>query len=431
MPAAGDKNAGARAFGGNMTPRERQGWFIVATLFVVLLLVFGGGYDSVPVFVPALLKGFPGWSHQKVSILPSVLAASAGLSILPIGWLIDRVEARLVMVFGALAAGCSFLMASRADSLFPMVVAYLLLGVGISAGTVLPGSLVLANWFTARRGLAMGIANAGSTTGGMVMTLVAGYVIRNWGWRAAYLTLGIPMVVVVVPLVLAMVRTRPPGTAKMTVAQAADQLEGFEAADAVTTRSFWMIVIAQFCFAFAAAGTLIHMAAHLEGLGYTAASATLVISLIFGFAALGKVIMGFVADRITARMALATDFAIQSIGVAAVFAIGHSGLIAVFVMVYGLTVAAPLMLLPLVIADSMGLKRFGFISGITGLAQTLGAAVGPLAVGRIFDITRSYAPAFELMIAVNIVATLATFSCRTYQVECSRRASVAQATVSA
>lgn len=193
-----------------MTPRERQGWFIVASLFVVLLLVFGGGYNTVPVFVPALLKGFPDWSHQRVSILPSVLAASAGLSVLPVGWLIDRVEARIVMVAGALAAGGSFLIASRADSLAPMIGAYLLLGIGISAGTVLPASLVLANWFTARRGMAMGIATSGSTAGGMVMTLVAGYAIRNWGWRAAYLTLSAPMIVVVVPLVLLMVRSRPP-----------------------------------------------------------------------------------------------------------------------------------------------------------------------------------------------------------------------------
>jgi MFS family permease len=77
-----------------------------------------------------------------------------------------------------------------------MIAVYLLVGIGIAAGTVLPGALVLANWFTARRGMAMGIANAGSTTGGMVMTLVAGYAIRHWGWRAAYLTLGLPMLVI-------------------------------------------------------------------------------------------------------------------------------------------------------------------------------------------------------------------------------------------
>jgi hypothetical protein len=51
-----------------------------------------------------------------------------------------------------------------------MIAVYPLVGIGIAAGTVLPGALVLANWFTARRGMAMGIANAGSTTGGMVMT---------------------------------------------------------------------------------------------------------------------------------------------------------------------------------------------------------------------------------------------------------------------
>lgn len=217
----------------------------------------------------------------------------------------------------------------------------------------------------------------------------------------------------------------------MNVAQAADMLEGFEAGFALRTRSFWMIVIGQFCFAFAATGTLVHMAAHLEGLGYTSAHAAFAVSLIFGFAALGKVIMGFLADRISARMALAANFAIQSIGVATVSVAGHAGLIAVFVVIYGLTVAAPLMLLPLVIAESMGLKRFGFISGLTGLAQTFGAAVGPLVSGKIFDVTKSYAHAFELIIAINIIAALAVFLCRSYEAECSRQAPAAQAAVSA
>ena len=77
--------------------------------------------------------------------------------------------------------------------------------------------------------MAMGIANAGSTTGGMVMTLVAGYAIRHWGWRAAYLTLGLPMLVIAVPLILVAIRSRPPGSVRMSVAQAAENLEGFEA----------------------------------------------------------------------------------------------------------------------------------------------------------------------------------------------------------
>lgn len=404
-----------------MTQQERRGWFIVASLFIILLLVFGGGYDTVPVLLPALLKGFPHWSRQRVSILPSVLAASAGISVLPVGWLIDRVEARIVMALGALSVGAAFLIASRSNSLAPMIIVYLLVGVGIAAGTILPGALVLANWFNARRGMAMGIANSGSTAGGMVMTLVAGYAIARWGWRGAYLTLGLPMLIIAVPLILLSIRSRPPGAVKMTVAQAAETLEGFESGPALRTRSFWLIVIAQFCFAFAAAGTAIHMVAHLEGLGYSSSRAALAMSLIYGFATVGKIVMGFMADRLTARTTLGLCFIVQAIGTALVFLAANPVIIVLFVIVYGLTVAAPLMLLPLVTAESLGLKRFGFIAGMTGLAQTFGAAVGPLVAGRVFDVMGSYTAAFDLFIMINLVGAVAAFACRSYAVECTRR----------
>ena len=102
-----------------------------------------------------------------------------------------------------------------------------------------------------------------------------------------------------------------------------------------------------------------------------------------------------------------------------VFGAANVGLISIFVFVYGLTVAAPLMLLPLVNAESLGLKRFGAISGLTGLAQTFGATIGPLVSGRIYDVTRSYTTAFELIIVVNIIAVFMTLACRTYAAECA------------
>jgi MFS family permease len=403
-----------------MTDRERKGWFIVAALFVTLLLVFGGGYDSAPVFLPALLRGFPHWSHTEVSLLPSMLALSAGVGILPVGWLVDRIEARIVIIGGTLLAAGAFFIASRSNSLPPMMAAYLILGLGITAGTVLPSSLVLANWFTDRRGLAMGIALSGSTAGGMLMTLVASHIIETSGWRAAYLTLGIPMVVVCVPLVLIFVRSRPPSTQQVTVAEAAENLEGFETAEALHTRSFWLIGLANFCFAFTAAGSLIHMVAYLEGIHYKAAAAALAVSVIFGFAAMGKIIMGFIADRLTARIALTICFVLQSIGLALVFVVARPGMIFVFVPLYGMSIAAPLMLLPLLTAESLGIKRYGVLSGLTGLAQTFGAMVGPIVAGQIFDIAGSYAPAFELFIAIMLIGAMISYSCLSYASERSR-----------
>jgi len=174
-----------------MTQQERRGWVIVASLFAVLLLIAGSGANTFGIFLPALLKAFPHWSRARVALLPSALFFSWGVSVIPVGWLLDRVEARILMIFGALAAGGAFLIASRSNSFSPMIAAYLLLGLGISAGTLAPAAFVLANWFEARRGLAMGIMMSGTTAGGMAMTLVANHVIADSGWRAAYVVLGI------------------------------------------------------------------------------------------------------------------------------------------------------------------------------------------------------------------------------------------------
>jgi sugar phosphate permease len=397
-----------------MTQREGRGWFIVACLFVVLLLIGGSGANTFGVFVPALLKAFPHWSRTRVALLPSALFFSWGVSVIPVGWLLDRVEARIVMIFGAIAAGGAFLIASRSNSFTPMIAAYLLLGLGISTGTLGPAAFVLANWFEARRGLAMGIAMAGTTAGGMAMTLVANHVILESGWRAAYAALGVPMIVVVVPLVALVVRSRPPGAVKMSVAQGALLLEGFEPLEALRTRSFWMLVIAHLCFGLVAAGTVVHMIAYLEGLGYNAGSAALAMSILFGLAGLGKVAMGYVADRIGARLALVAVFASGALAFLPLFGAAHVFLLAVFILASGVAAGAPLALLPLLLAESLGRRRFGALGALAGVAGTIGAALGPLIAGRIFDLTGSYAGAFELFIRANAIGALVTFVCQSY-----------------
>ena len=82
-----------------------------------------------------------------------------------------------------------------------------------------------------------------------------------------------------------------------------------------------------------------------------------------------------------------------------------------FVVVFGLTLAAPLMLIPLVTVESLGLRRYGSIAGITALALTLGSGLGALASGRIFDVTSSYAAAFEFFIVIDAIGPLASYAC--------------------
>jgi MFS family permease len=76
-----------------MNPRERQAWIIAASLFVTLFLVWGGGVNTGPVFLPPLLKYF-GWTRARVSTLGSAGALMAGACGPLVGWLVDRIDAR-------------------------------------------------------------------------------------------------------------------------------------------------------------------------------------------------------------------------------------------------------------------------------------------------------------------------------------------------
>src|SRR5262249_15665540 len=141
------------------------------------------------------------------------------------------------------------------------------------------------------------------------------------------------------------------------------------------------------------------------------------VSVIFAFAALGKVLMGYLADRLSARIALVLCFVTQAAGLSLVFGAARSGIVLVFVPIYGMMIAAPLMHLPVLTAEWLGIKRYGFLSGLAGLAQPFGAMLGPIVAGTIFDVTKSYTVAFDLCITVMIAAAAVAYSCRSYSAE--------------
>ena len=170
-------------------------------------------------------------------------------------------------------------MMSRAGSLNGLLAGSVVTGIGLIASTILPATMVISNWFGERRGTALGLTTAGMELGGMVITMVAG-ISRSWlyGWRFAYAVLAIPLVVIVAPLYLIFVRTRPEQAAqsgsvgKPGPAESASALPGLEVNEALRTRAFWMLVVLQFCYTFSVGGSFIHLVQYLIGIGYTQSS---------------------------------------------------------------------------------------------------------------------------------------------------------------
>jgi len=129
------------------------------------------------------------------------------------------------------------------------------------------------------------------------------------------------------------------------------------------------------------------------------------------FATVGQPLMGVVADRIGGRRALALAFALLALSLILLLGASEVMMLVAFVLIFGLIIAGPIVLSPLIVAESLGLKRYGSLMGLVGFPFTLGLAFGPLAAGMIYDLTASYARAFQLCVVISIVGAIASLSC--------------------
>ena len=106
-----------------------------------------------------------------------------------------------------------------------------------------------------------------------------------------------------------------------------------------------------------------------------------------------------------------------------IFGAARTAVLIPFVLIFGLSLGAPLVLVPMLVAESLGLKRFGSIGGIAGIFNTLGAFVGPVGAGKIYDLTGSYVLSFEAFVVMCILGAAVTYSCRSFESEQARQPS--------
>ncbi|MDO8432741.1 MAG: MFS transporter [Candidatus Binatus sp.] len=415
-----------------MSQREKQGWYVVAALFVTMFMVWGGSVNAAAVFLPALIKAY-GWSRARVSMLGGAAALAAGASGPIVGWMLDRIDARKIMVGGVMTVALGLMSLSLANSFAQFILINIVVGVGITASTVIPTSLVVANWFGGRRGTALGITYSGASLGGTAMSVLASYAIAYGGWRTGYFMLGLPMIIVAVPFLLIAVRTHPddqPRIPDPSEVSAMPEVPGLELSEAFHTRSLWLIGVAQFLSAVASTGVLAHFVAYLIGLGYTPLVSAKVFGVFFVFVTIGTLAIGPLVDRLGAKHTLAGLFVAWIAGMFLMLAASHSIALGAFVAFFGLALGATGVLMPLVIVESLGVRRLGSIMGITGIFATVGFATGPIVMGLIFDVTGSYSFAIIAFIGVSVVCALAILACLPLDEERSRLAAGAASAAS-
>lgn len=394
------------------------GWFIVAACLVVGVCGYGT-YFSFTLFYEHLAAEF-GWRRATISGAMSLGLIAYGLFGFPMGWCADRFGPRPTVAVGGAIFGTGTALGAAITEPWHL---YALYG-GLSAvgmGAVWsPLVATISRWFEGRRGLAIAIATLGGGAGTFFMAPLAELLIGQFGWRQAYLWLGVIAGGLIVASALVLTRRpadrglRPygegSGEGPSDLAPPADSLRATIAF--ARDRLFWLMSLTLGLWWFAGAVIYVHIAPFMLEKGLDSVGATAIVALFGAGNCVGRIAMGMLCDRIGALPAYR-----WSIGLSALVLAGFTlteGAVSLYLLsvVLGAFVGGASTQISTVSVALFGTASAGALMGAVLAVVGIVGAGGPLLSGAIFDTVQSYGPAFHMAAAVFLLSLLLSIGLR-------------------
>ena len=382
------------------------GWYIVAaSVMGVALSQAPIAYLSLGVFMIPLHQSF-GWDRGTVSLGLSVGALTLALSMPFVGRLIDQHGARRVLLPSmAMFALATMSLYFLTGSLWHYLGMFALTGIVGSGSNTMTYARVLSAWFDRLRGMALGFAMSGIGLGSALSPVIAQAIINGHGWRAAYLGLGLLVLVVGWPIQYFVMRDSPQAVGVRQDGQPASVRQPMEIGDAsfapvgmtrrgaVRTKEFWMLMTIFFIVALTLHGLQIHLAPLLRDNGLSARAAAGAAGLTGAVTFVSRIGVGYLLDKFFAPR---VGFIVFLCPLIAMALVGHAhtlGMALASASLLGVGSGAESDLMAYLVSRYFGIKCFAEIYGYTYGALMVGTAIGPYLWGLTFDLSHSYQPA--------------------------------------
>jgi len=375
---------------------------VAATSFLALFAIVGLALYGLPFFYDFMVRDF-GWSRAQVTSGNAISKLIVGpLFGFCAGWLVDRFGPRRLMVVGILMAGIALVGLGAIHTLAGFYFFYLFNALGNVCGGPLPNQVLLSRWFTATRGRAMGVAYLGIGIGGALVPFLAVWLTRAVGWQRALQVLGALIILVALPLALVVKESPDSRGAGVPVAEASTT------STILHRPAFYLLLVGSMCSIAAVGGTNQHLKLFLSlDHGYAQTAAAQVASLVLVSSLVGRLGMGWLADRIPKKYVMLLIYLLVVSAIPLLFLTATPGAIYVFAVVFGIGLGGEYMVIPLMAAELFGVQVLGRVMGIVLAADGVGEAVAPWLVGRMRDAAGSYASGFVALIACALMGAVA------------------------
>jgi MFS family permease len=311
-----------------------------------------------------------------------------------------------------LATGVSTLLVAVSTNPILLAATYgFLVSLSSSALSFTTTGALLSRWFHRRRGTAMGILTVGGSVSGVVMIPFLAYFLLNASWQTVWLTLGILILVLGVPLLMFIVRSSPEemgmlpdgdpepvdpgnGEAGKPVQMVVGPLATGRWQESFKSAPMWQLSLAYWVCGITTASISVHFVRWAVSEDISPGTAALAFGLLSGINALGVLLVGLISDRMQRKTLLGIVYLIR--GVAFLTLVFLPGSIALwsFAIIGGMSWLATVPLTTSLAADVYGVRKIGTLAGLINMAHQLGGGAAVLVFAVVFDWTGTYTPAF-------------------------------------
>jgi len=383
---------------------SRHAWLRLAAALALMTLGSSAMY-VVSVVLPAVQAEF-GVPRAGASMPYTALMIGFGLGGLAMGRLADRVGVMWPVLIGSGGLGLGYVLAAQADGIAGFGLVHgVLLGLLGSSATFGPLVADTTLWFVRRRGIAVAICASGNYLAGALWPPVVQWAVEGYGWRSAYLGLGIACAVLM-PLLALALRARPPLPAPVSAAGGAvggsPVGPAGAAAAAVAQRPFGLhihlaqalLCVAGVACCVAMSMPQVHIVAYCGDLGYGAARGAQMLSLMLACGIVSRLVSGWICDRIGGLRTLLLGSTLQ--GVALLLFVPFDSLVSLYVIsaLFGLFQGGIVPSYAIIVREHFPAAQAGWRVSMVLMCTLLGMALGGWMSGKVFDLTGSYDAAF-------------------------------------
>jgi MFS family permease len=394
------------------------GWAMIAVTFVTAL-VSAAAVGAPGVFIVPLQKEF-GWSTAEISSAMSIRFVLFGLMAPFAAALMNRYGLRNVTLIALLVVVASLILSLGMTQVWQLMALWgVAVGIGTGMTALVLGATVAARWFSARRGLVVGILTASAATGQLIFLPILASITEHSNWRWALALMCVMLAVAALGVLLVMrdrpsdIGIRPYGdTSTEPLAAPVPNTSPIMAAalgalrDAARTKVFWILFATFFICGASTNGLVqVHLIPMCLDFGIPQIQAAGLLAAMGVFDFVGTIASGWLSDRYDNRYLLFWYYGLRGLSLLALPFTDFSfyGL-SLFALFYGLDWIATVPPTVRLTASKFGPERAGLVFGWIFAGHQLGAATAAFGAGLSRTVLLSYLPAFFAAGALCIVA---------------------------